>query len=128
MFASGAKTTQGMTFVDRGDPAGYDWVVGSLTTNGTWHDLDCSSIVPVGAKAILFQATIKDDLEGQALYLRKNGNSNSANTSKIETQVGNLNNTANLISFCDSDRKIEYQAANTTWSVINIVIKGWWVQ
>jgi hypothetical protein len=113
-------------FVDRGDSATHDWDQTTLTTDGAYHDLDCSPVVPAGAKAILFRVTISDNLVQQSFIMRENGNSNAINKSIVQTQVANVINDADMIVACDSDRVVEYGASNTTWTNINIAIRGWW--
>ncbi|GAH71411.1 unnamed protein product, partial [marine sediment metagenome] len=39
-------------FVDRGDPAAYDYAKEDLTIDGAWHDMDLSGIVSEFAKAV----------------------------------------------------------------------------
>jgi hypothetical protein len=110
---------------DRGDPSAYDFTLGDLTTNGTWQDLDLSSIVPEDAIAVVLRVSIQDDATNNVLRFRKNGNSNTHSMQVVNTQVADLVNNAQFIVFCDTDRVIEYYATNTTWTAINIVVTGW---
>lgn len=114
-------------YVDRGDPASYDWTVGSFTTNGAYHDLDCSSIVPAGAKAIVFRVYLSDETEDVFFQMRKNGNSNGINNSKLFVQTANRTATCDMIVACDSNRVVEYLASNTTITTLSVVIAGWFV-
>jgi len=113
-------------FVDRGDAAGFDWDETTLTEDGTWYDLDCSSVVPAGAKAILFYVLINDNSVGVAFQMRQNGNSNLIALNSVRTQVADAYNEASFIVPCDSNRVVEYRATATTWTSIDIVIMGWW--
>lgn len=126
-LTDGSITTLHGHFVDRGDPAAWDFAVGDLTTDGTWRDLDLSSIVPAGAKAVAIIVGIQDDAVGNTLQLRKNGNSNAVNKSATYTFIANTTITMDCIVACDSNRVIEYYASNTTWTAINIAVKGWWI-
>lgn len=114
-------------FVNRGDPAAQDKAVGDFTTDGNWYDLDLSSIVPAGVKAILLRISILDNLVNQVLFLRKNGNSNSINSMQLRTQVANqrIHNSEAVIT-PDTNRVIEYWASNTVWTEINLTVAGWW--
>lgn len=109
---------------DRGDASGWDWTQADLTMDDTWNDLDCSSIVPEDAVAILFQVNIRDASTGQYFWMRKNGNSNSHNRFYGNTIVADLRHSYDAIVFCDTDRKVEYKA-EAAFDVIEIVIKGW---
>jgi len=113
-------------FVDRGDAAGYDWDETTLTTKETWTDLDCSSVVPANAKAILFHVILEDDSIEVSFRLRENGNNNIINVGSLITQVSNVAITNDIVVPCDSNRIVEYYISNVTWSRIDLVIKGWW--
>ena len=121
-------------FVDRGDPTSVDWDESSsgtgndhLTEDGTWNDLDCSSIVPAGAVAISFFLSIQDDTASSLIMMRKNGNSNTFAIKQMRTQVANVRNPGEMTIACDSNRVVEYLASNTAWSDIDITITGWWL-
>lgn len=113
--------------VDRGDPAAYDYAVGDLTTDGAWHDLDLSSILPAGTVAALIKTQVKDDAAGSYFQFRKNGNSNTIHTSTIRTQAVDVTIEREHIVFPDTSRVVEYRASNTTFTDINIVVCGWWL-
>ena len=117
-----------VNLVDRGDPAAVDYAVGDLTTDGDWHDLDLSSIVPDGAVAVKVSVGIEDDAAGSSFSLRKNGNSNTINRFRIITQDAGDIMVGSDIVFCDENRVIEYLATSTTWTTINIAITGWIIQ
>jgi len=124
---SGVSGTGGSVFVNRGDPTDYDWLVGDFTTDGTWRDLDCSSIAPSGASAIYFRMRVLDNAAGSYFYLRKNGNSNARNISGVQTQVSNEAIEGTMFVPCDSNRIVEYLAANTAFTEISVLILGWLV-
>jgi len=114
-------------YIDRGDHSAHDFSVGDLTTNGAWHDLDLSSIVPAGAKAVLLMVGMSDDAANRIVVFRKNGNTNTFNMSSISNHVTNIPNYGDLIVPCDTNRIIEYLADNATFTSININVKGWFI-
>ena len=114
-------------YVDRGDPAAMDFIVSDLTTDGSWHELDLSSIVPAGAHAVNMRLAIADNLTNEVLNIREKSNTNNINLLTVKTQVANLVNYTSGIVTCDNDRKIEYNASNTTWTYIGIVVGGWFI-
>ena len=115
------------TYVDRGDPAAYDYTQATLTTDGTWRDLDLSGIVPAGAKAVSINLLLADDVAGSFFALRKNGNTNAFLQTPFYIQVvGRLSGHTVTVA-CDTNRVIEYFASNLTWSTITIVVNGWWI-
>lgn len=113
-------------FHDRGDATDWDFEVGDLNTNGAYHDLDLSGIVPAGAKAVALYVYIADDAVNSYLWFRKNGNANSYNRSLLRIQVANVYYDTNIVVACDTNRVIEYLAANVTWVAISILVIGWW--
>ena len=115
-------------YCDRGDPSSYDWDYTDLTIDSNWHDLDCSSIVPNDAVAILFNMRIKDDATNSWMQFRKNGQSNDVNVASFRTQCANVFIENEFIVSCDSDKIVEYRVLNTTWSDIEVAIKGWFIE
>jgi len=114
-------------YVDRGDYGGYDFQIGDFTTDGGWYDLDLSSIIPAGAKAVTLRMIVEDDAANSYMGIRENGNVNAYNRVEIRTQVANVPFCCDVIVALDSNRKIEYSTVNTTWTTINMVVKGWWI-
>jgi hypothetical protein len=112
-------------YVDRGDPSSHDWTVGNFTTDYTWRDLDCSSIVPAGATAIHFRVSLDDGVVGSLFQLRENGNSNTRNLTLQRIQVANKYIDADMWCSCDSNRVVEYRGSNVTFSAIDVTIRGW---
>lgn len=125
------QTISGVTvagqYIDRGDPSTGDYVVGNFTSDNTWRNLDLSSIVPVGAKAVLLRITIQGDVAGKALQFRKNGNSNTSNSVIARTIVANGTITYDFTVACDSGRVVEYLGSDgITWSKQNVTVGGWY--
>lgn len=114
-------------YVDRGDPATHDFNLLDLTTDGAWHELDLSPIVPTGTKAVNITFNIRDNLINQILLLRQNGNTKDKNCLLQRTQVANHLITHNGILACDANYKIAYKATNTTWTSITITIMGYFL-
>jgi len=128
--ATNALGGGGMTYVDRGDPAAWDWTAATLTEDGTWRDLDCSAIVPADAIAIVFYVEINCTQASKTLSLRENGNANAYNIGRVRTQAANRSAHQQMMIFCDSDRKVEYNAASPapgTWNTVGIVVIGWFI-
>lgn len=114
-------------FVERGDdPVGNDFVVGDLTTDGTWRDLDLSSLIPAGTKLVMVKIVIADVSVANQFIMRKNGQSNQVDSESTYTQIANVTRSKTVLVVPDANRVIEYWATNDTWNVINIAIRGWW--
>jgi hypothetical protein len=110
-------------FVDRGDPSDWDWEETDLTTDATWRDLDCSSIVPVGATHIAFRGYINSSANDY-FQIRKNGNSNAYTAQTMTCQRTGAIEFSWIVP-CDTSRVVEYLATNTSWTGIKIVVTGW---
>jgi len=112
-------------YVDRGDPSNVDFQIGDFITDGTWHDLDLSSIVPAGAKAVHLWLNIKDDVAGSQFRIRKKGNINDFNRLSQVTQVSDVYISTDSFVSIDSDRKVQYKGDNVTFTNIQITVRGW---
>jgi len=119
------QTGGGDTFVDRGDPAAWDFDVNDLTTDGTWRDLDLSGIVPAGAKAVLLGVQIRANDVNSTISFRENGNSNVRNVFRLRVQVSSIRNDGCSWVACDTNRVIEYNADDVAWTNILTVVRGW---
>lgn len=117
----------GHRYVDRGDPSAADFLNTDLTTDGAWHDLDLSSIVPAGAVSVHLRVDVKDDAAYNYIQFRKSDNSNLLNMQICMEMIANLSFFYGIIVSCNSDRFVEYYASNTTFTSINIVIRGWFI-
>lgn len=118
-------TVSGGGFTDRGDPVNPDWTHATLTIDGAYHDLDCSSIVPSGAVAIGFTCYFKHTtVQGKAMLLRKNGNSNSSALVGAYTYLANQTVRFNGVVACDANRVVEYYIESGV-SLVGITVCSW---
>jgi len=115
-------------YCDRGDPSGFDWEVGDLTTDASYHDLDCSSIAPSDAVALIIRCQIKDDAASKYVLFKNKDNTNYYTGGAIWTQVANVIVEDVFIVSCDENQIIQYMASNTTFTSINISIIGWYIE
>lgn len=113
-------------FHDRGDPSANDFTQATLTVDGAWHDMDLSSIVPVGTKAVLLGGLIRDDAVGNSVMFRENGNTNAYNVERVFTQVANVTLGYTTIVACDTNRVIEYRFVEADFDIAYVNVKGWW--
>lgn len=113
-------------YIDRGDPAAYDYVKTDLVLNGTWQDLDLSLLVPAGAKAILLCSHIEGNAVDWRINFRKKGNTNEINHCGMDTLRANVERHRTSIVACDANRVIQYNADNQAWTTLDLAIRGWW--
>ena len=112
-------------FVDRGDPAAQDFGPGSFTADGTWRELDLSTIVPAAATAVAVSLDVECDAAGRTLMFRKAGNSNAYNIAIAHTVGAYDKVAADLVIPISSARKIEYNINAGSYNVLNFTVKGW---
>lgn len=122
MEATGSKP---LKWYDRGDPVGEDFGEGDLTADEAFHDLDLSSIVPVGTKAVKFRWQIMCGFTNQYLAIRKKGNVGAMNLFQAKTQEANVANMGDGEVYVNTDRKAEYKLSNVAWTHIRIVIASY---
>jgi len=113
-------------FVDRGDPADYDYAKEDLTIDGAWHDLDLSAIVPEKAKAVFIAGHLEGPAVDWAIKFRKNGNTNEIVHGGMETLRAGVERHRSSIIALDDNQVIEYNVDNQAWTTLDLVVKGWW--
>lgn len=134
--------TNGYVLVaDSGDPAGAqwypagstyqvretsspDWTTTNFTTNGAWHDLDCSSIIPTDTTLIHLFVGIKYATANAYMRFRRNGDSGTSGAG-LSTQVGGISIYNSIFVVPDSNRIIEYLALNGTFTEIVVTVIGY---
>jgi len=126
LFMREAMLGKVQMFVDRGDPAAYDYAKEDLTIDGAWHDLDLSHLVPSGAKAVLLIGHVEGNAIDWKINFRKKGNTNEINHADMETIRANVTRHRSLIVQVDTDRIIQYNADNQAWANLDIAVRGWW--
>lgn len=116
----------GEVYVNRGDPATYDWDQGDLTINSAWHDLDVSGVV-TDADATLLHLHILmiDGVTGTDCCFRKNGQSNEWNQAKFRIMEANKYHDWEGFVVPDEDLIIEYKIG-TGMDEVKIIVRGWW--
>jgi len=113
-------------YVDRGDPSSWDFTVANFTTDGNWHDLDLSSIVPGGTKLVHMRIRLcTPSLAG--INFRKKGNTNAVNIATMKTQVASVYYYEDFFVPCDANRIIQYLANDVSWTAIDVTVRGWFI-
>lgn len=123
-----ATTFNYQNYIDRGDPSSWDFEVADFTTDGTWKELDLSSIVPSNAVAVNIKVQVLDDTVGSYLRFRTNGNSNEVNRVEVATQTLNFYSHMCGTIALDSNKKIGYKGSNVTFTYIFLTISGWFTE
>jgi len=127
IYISPPLAAKGLILVDRGDCDAYDWTLNDFTRDGNPHELDCSGIVPAGAKMIRFIVSTKNNAAEETGIIGKNGNTNWYNAFEFTTPGAGIQQRWQGDVFCDTDRKVRYSFTATTWGVINLTVLGWFM-
>jgi hypothetical protein len=114
-------------WVGVGDPSAYHFTVGDFTTDGSWYDLDLSSIIPVGTQLIRLKAYVLGGAAGQHVQFRCNGYSNYVNTLIATTQVSGVPTHVHGIIPVDANRVIEYTGAAVAYTALSVAVLGWYI-
>lgn len=114
-----------LNYVDRGDPSSADFTAFSLTQDGQWHDLALASIIPAGAIAVHLAIEVCDGMVSQRFRIKEKGNNNAKNCLIATTVVANVSAFSEGFVGVDADLKCQYDASNTTWSCMNVLVRGW---
>lgn len=114
----------GDSYVKRDDPPVYDWDIADFPADGTWTDLDCSGIVPEGAKAIQFLCIIKNDVISTSFQIKNKDNANDKVKMQLTTQGVNVYISANSLVGCDANRKVQYYKS-VDMDEVHLVIEAW---
>jgi hypothetical protein len=116
----------GEVFVDRGNVAGFDFVIGNFTANGAWQTKDLSAIVTdTDATRVLIVAEIRDGAAGQAILLSDYGDTYHYNRAGAHTQVANVYSDLNCEVGLDAQRRIAY-LISSGMDICSMTVRGWW--
>lgn len=120
-------TEAGMKYVNRGDPATFDFTLADITQDDAWHDLDLSGIVAEAGAGHLVHliAGVKGTKADNYLYFRAKGNVNEVNIVCLRTQAANVGSDEDCLILMDATRTIQYRANINDWSAILIAVRGW---
>ena len=114
--------------ISRGDVSDWDFSATDFDVEGTWTDLDLSSIVPAGASWVLLRGQARATSCNRQILFRKNGYSGTRNAAGPRTQMANVFiNDYSIIVECDSSRVVEYRKDTATWSNLDFTVAGWWI-
>jgi len=120
------KRRAGTRWYDRGDISSVDYTKDTLTTDGTWKDLDISGVVGVGKKLVLIQGYLSENTSRAEFGVRTKGYVNEVNVDSCMTQIGGVGITHCFMVYTNADGVIQYFGENITWVYLNLTIRGWW--
>jgi len=113
-----------------GTLAAYDFTEVDITQDGAWHDLDLSSIVPVGTKAVTLSIGLYTYADiAETIYFRKKGVLDSVNIARADNTILGRGQVSDVLVGVNSDRKIQYYVTHSVQAIgsIQIVIRAWYL-
>lgn len=126
--AAWTRLNRTLRYVDRGDGSAWDFDETTLSTqNGTWNDVDLSSIVPPSGAGSLIKARVAINAAAQQSFsLRPKGNSNAFDAVAVASGALGLTVNGGGDLLCDSSRVIQYLTTGTAGT--DLYVRGWWVE
>jgi len=124
MFAT-VKSGVGQPFVNRGDPDTLDFVMGDLTLDNDYHDMDVSGVVGVGIRLVWMLVSIKAAEADKDINFRTKGATNEVNRGRVRTHVAAQWQDTDVFVVTDSSGVFSYKAVAATWQGVNICVRGW---
>ena len=115
----------GEGYTDRGDPPSYDFSKTDFTTDGEWHVLDLSGIVPEGTTLVHLLIGANTAYNNSWIRFCKKGLVNKLNCAWVNVRHGNSLYYKSKWVACDADRKIEYWMSNRTWIQLDVLVRGY---
>lgn len=97
-----------------------------LITDDAWHELDISSIVGVGAKAVLFHLRGESNDISGCVRLKNKSQAGFATHCTLRLQVAGHPIAGHYVVAVGADRIIEYKIENIVWIMLLLTVKGWW--
>lgn len=107
------------------DPVAPDFDQTTLNMEYDWHDLDLSTIIPIGTKMVYIQVSIVMPHAGQAFDLRKKGNIGTVQQYMV-AQVDNVEQAQIFLVEVDTTGLIEYRPSGGEEAFVYIWVFGWW--
>ena len=113
-------------FVWRGGSAGYDFILGDLTLDNAWHDLNLIAIVPEHANGVLLSVDLRCTLAAKRVDFRHSAADGIWSVATLRTQAANVRYSAPVPVPIDSDRVCQYKFNVANFNVANLTVVGWW--
>jgi len=105
--------------------AHYDFVTTSFTTDGQWHALDLSAILPTQAKLAHIFNALTDDTTS-LLVVQSYDEQDAYNRFAHRIAVANVASYSEGILDVSNSKRLRYYTSNVTFTEIGLKIRGYW--
>jgi len=117
----------GMKFINRGDPAGWDFDKNDFTCDSSWHALSLASIVPANTKIVEIGIEAQRPDTSRLIQFCTAGYTNRVNASWLYMAVAGQFFTDKVSIYMGGSNIIDYKADNGVYTSLNMVVCGWWL-
>jgi len=125
MNASGGKTGGGDVTVYRGNVTEADWEAADLTIDDAYHDLDLSSVVPVGTTHVqMVVQGLSADIT-MAFQLKEKDSTNAVVARNMNIRVTVKPYMRETWLAVNADRIVEYNSTVGTWLMLRLTVTAW---
>ncbi len=115
-------------YVDAGDKAGNDYVLARLTTDGAWHKLQLvPAFWPLDAELVHFLVKLRVTAGIGNFRMRTEDNVNAVNVAQAKTQAPGRELDTDFLCAPGPTGQIEYSANVAAWTLLTVIIRGWWI-
>lgn len=116
-----------LDYIWRGDPAVPDFTIVDFTTDGLWHILDLSAIVPLGVRLVHFNLLLNAAAGNQTFSIMRNGQAFNNNASTTVAQAVGLTIGQDGWVQPDENGLITYMGLAGPWNGIELTVRGWFI-
>jgi len=117
----------GIQYHSRGDPATFDFNQAVLSTDGDWHDLDLSAIIPTGRPLVNLYVVINDSVVGASIKFRSKDITNLINIELVNILIADQDTHYSVMVQADAAGLISYWGSAIAFTKIDIGVCGWFV-
>jgi len=119
---------QGIHFLAKAEQQSYDFTLNDFTRDDQYHDLDLSSLIPAGTKAVLLWGAYKSDTADCECRLVQYGHTGTYRKVLRHQHVVNIGQDIDCLMPVDSNRKIKYAFSSVpTYVYINLSVVAYFV-
>ena len=123
MFASGKAGW--MNTYNRGVITTADFEIADLTLDGTYQELDLSSIVPANTGFVLVSIEVVNAQVSKMFVLAESDQTNWLGEHRLMIHFTNQQMNARVWFALGTDLKLRYKATQFGWATVNLTVMQW---
>jgi len=111
--------------INRGPYSASDFTMGDFTKDENWHTLSLASIIPEGVKFVYLTLSYKSYGVYNWAFFCKPSTGTNYNCAHAATIVAGEVHFHEFFVGVDSNREVEYNVANASWTLFNLSVRAW---